>query len=140
MIDAALAAIEEAGLSIEDISPTIDSAPIGPSRRRYANAAVVVQSRLEPEAVLSVLQRIEDDFGRRRRGARWSARVLDLDIVLWSGGAWVSRHLFVPHPEFRRRAFVLTPAAAIAARWRDPLTGFTLAHLQARLTRGNPLP
>ncbi len=140
VIDAALVAIKEAGISIEVVSATIDSAPLGPSRRRYANAAAIVRSRLEPEVLLDVLQRVENDFGRRRRGARWGARVLDLDIVLWSGGAWASERLVVPHPEFRRRTFVLAPAASIAPHWRDPLTGFTIAHLQARLTRGNPLP
>lgn len=139
VISAALAALEGAGAAVKTVSPVIASAPLGPSSRRYANAAAVVESCLEPEDLLDVLQAIERDFGRRRRGARWRARVLDLDLVLWSGGPWASDRLVVPHPQFRARPFVLAPAAAIAPRWRDPLTGLSLAHLHARLTRSNPL-
>ncbi len=121
-------------------SPVMDSAPLGPSQRRYANAAALVGTALAPEAMLAALQAIEADFGRTRRGQRWRARVLDLDIVLWSGGAFAAPGLVIPHPAFRQRGFVLGPAAAIAPGWRDPLTGLTLRRLQARLTRSTALP
>jgi 2-amino-4-hydroxy-6-hydroxymethyldihydropteridine diphosphokinase len=140
VLETAIAALAEAGLAVEAVSPIVTSAPLGPSRRRYANAAAVVTTDLAPEALLDRLHAIERAFGRRRRGSRWRARVLDLDIVLWSGGAWASERLIVPHSHFRQRAFVLDPAAAIAGAWRDPLTGLTLRHHRARLTRANPLP
>jgi 2-amino-4-hydroxy-6-hydroxymethyldihydropteridine diphosphokinase len=117
----------------------IESAPLGPSRRRYANAAAIVATSAGPLDVLDTLQAIEDRFGRTRRGARWQARVLDLDIVLWSGGGWDDGRLTIPHREFRRRRFVVAPAATIARAWRDPSTGLAIAHLQARLTRAKPL-
>ena len=122
------------------MSPIIASAPLGPSRRRYANAAVILRSKRDPDALLARLQTIEASFGRRRGGQRWGARVLDLDIILWQGGAWSSPGLTVPHTAFRSRDFVLTPAAAIAPRWRDPLTGLSLRQLRARLTKSRPLP
>lgn len=141
VLHAAFAALAEAkGVRLEAHSPIGRSVPLGPSRRRYANAAVVVRSKLAPDAMLAKLKRIEAAFGRRRAGRRWRARVLDLDIVLWSGGAWSSPDLTVPHPAFRSRAFVLAPAAAIAPRWRDPLTGLTVRHLLTRLTRPRPAP
>jgi 2-amino-4-hydroxy-6-hydroxymethyldihydropteridine diphosphokinase len=140
VIGAALAALVEAGLAIEARSRVLTSAPLGPSRRHYANAAAVVTSTDEPEALLKRLQAIEQSFGRRRRGARWGARVLDLDLVLWSGGAWSSHRLTLPHPAFRSRAFVLRPAAAVVPEWRDPITGLTMRQLAARLTRAKPLP
>jgi 2-amino-4-hydroxy-6-hydroxymethyldihydropteridine diphosphokinase len=65
--------------------------------------------------------------------------VLDLDVVLWSGGAWASSRLTVPHAAFRTRTFVLDPAATIAPDWRDPLTGLTLRQLAVRLRRRRPL-
>jgi 2-amino-4-hydroxy-6-hydroxymethyldihydropteridine diphosphokinase len=65
--------------------------------------------------------------------------VLDLDIILWSEGSWAGPELIVPHPEFRRRFFVLEPLAEIAPRWRDPLTGLTIRQLLARLRRGRPV-
>ncbi len=84
--------------------------------------------------MLDELKRIEAAFGRRR-GQRWSDRVIDLDIVLWSGGAWSSAGLTVPHPEFRNRDFVLGPLLRVAPDWRDPVTGLSMRHLAARLTR-----
>lgn len=139
VLAAAISALDGQALRLEAVSPILSSAPLGPSRRRYANAAAVVTSELGPEAVLDRLQHIERDFGRRRRGLRWGARVLDLDLVLWSGGAWASDRLVLPHPEFRRREFVLAPATTIAPAWRDSLTGLTVRQLDARLTRANPV-
>ncbi len=124
--------MEAAGLDVLATSPIIRSRPIGPSLRDYANAAVVVQCAHYPQAMLALLQQIERDFGRRKRGARWRARVLDLDIALWSGGIWHSCALSIPHPQFRIRDFVLRPAAAIAGDWRDPASGLTLRQLHYR--------
>ncbi len=113
-------------------SPVIETAPLGPSRRRFANAAILIESTETPPQLLDRLKQIERAFGRRR-GRRWDARVLDLDLVLWSGGAWSSPGLTVPHPLFRQRDFVLRPLAALVPEWRDPLTGFTIRQLAARL-------
>ena len=140
VLRAALAALEQAGLQVEAAAPVIASAPIGPSLRRYANSAALVRTALAPPELLAVLKRIERAFGRRRRGQRWGARVLDLDIVLWEGGIWASPGLSVPHAPFRLRDFVLGPASAIAPGWRDPHTGLTIRQLHARLTRARALP
>jgi len=78
------------------------------------------------------LKAIETAFGRRR-GQRWTDRVIDLDIILWSDGAWAGDGLIVPHPEFRRRDFVLRPLGAIVPDWRDPVTGRTVRQLAARI-------
>ena len=137
VLAAALAALDRKGLKLVASGPVVRSAPLGPSRRRYANSAAVVTSKLDPPAMLARLKHIETRFGRRRGGQRWAARVLDLDIVLWSGGMWVGPDLLIPHPQFRQRAFVLSPALAVAARWRDPVTGLTLRHLNARLQRAS---
>jgi 2-amino-4-hydroxy-6-hydroxymethyldihydropteridine diphosphokinase len=138
VLRAALVQLDAGRLRLEAASPIVASAPLGPSRRRYANAVAVVRTRLGPERLLARLQRIEARFGRRPGGMRWRARVLDLDVVLWSGGAFGSRDLTIPHLQFRKRGFVLGPALHIAAEWRDPLTGLTVRHLTARLTRPRP--
>lgn len=115
-------------------SPIAATAPLGPSRRRFANAAALIESAETPPALLARLKTIERVFGRRR-GRRWDARVIDLDIILWSGGAWAGPGLTIPHPQFRRRGFVLGPLDAIASSWRDPLTGRTVRQLAALLRR-----
>ena len=144
VLRAALSALDaEKGIKLKAASRVITSAPLGPpdahSRRRYANAAAIIRSKLDPPALLARLHALEARFARRRSGRRWGARTLDLDIVLWSSGVWASPGLTIPHPGYRERAFVLTPALAIARDWRDPLTRLTIAHLAARLRRACPL-
>ncbi len=116
------------------ISRILRTAPLGPSRRRYANAVALIESAESPPTLLRRLKAIERCFGRRS-GQDWAARVIDLDIVLWSGGAWGEPGLTVPHALFRTRDFVLRPLAQVAANWRDPITGLAVRHLLARLTR-----
>ena len=127
-VRAALAAVS----GVVTTSSLVATAPLGPARRRFVNAAALVESEDSPPELLARLKAIETAFGRRR-GQRWTDRVIDLDIVLWSGGAWASDGLTVPHPEFRRRDFVLRPVAAIVPDWRDPVTGLTIRQLAARI-------
>lgn len=132
VLRAALDTLDAEGVVLRDISRIRSSLPVGPSQRRYANGAALVASRHAPGEMLALLQAVEDAFGRRRRGAEWRARTLDLDIVLWSGGVRNTPDLTIPHPHFRGRDFVLVPAAEVAPRWRDPVTGLTLRQLAAR--------
>jgi 2-amino-4-hydroxy-6-hydroxymethyldihydropteridine diphosphokinase len=119
-------------------SPIVATAPLGPSIRAYANAAALIETPEAPPALLARLKRIEAAFGRRP-GRRWGARVIDLDILFWSAGAWASPGLVVPHPALRARGFVLEPLGRIAPNWRDPVTALRVRHLAARLTRSRPL-
>ena len=139
VLTAALAEVSNLGTLLA-ASPFLSTPPLGPSLRRYANAVAVLKTRLDPPDLLAALKRIEHAFGRRTGGQRWRARVLDLDVVLWSGGAFAEPGLTIPHPHLRARAFVLGPARSIVPDWRDPVTGLTVRQLHARLTRPRPLP
>lgn len=135
------AAIEELDKTLGSVvasSNIVASRPVGPSQRRFANAALVLESERAPPSLLRGLQDCEAAFGRARMGQRWRERVLDLDIVLWSGGMLAAPDLVIPHPLFRKRNFVLGPAAAIAPQWRDPVSGLTLRQLAARLSQQRP--
>lgn len=136
VLDTAVAVLAAENIDILAVAPPIRSRPIGPSQRTYANSAALIKTALAPDALLALLKQIEARFGARR-GQRWSARTLDLDIIWWSGGTWHSRHpeLIIPHQAFRERRFVLQPAVWIAPRLRDPVTGRSLAQLLHRLTR-----
>ena len=135
MLAAALARLAAGEVRVIAAAPVLLTDPVGPSHRRYANSAAMVETGLEPPELLDLCKRIEREFGRRRGGRRWTARVLDLDLILWSGGPYTAPGLIVPHPLFRGRDFVLAPAARIAPAWRDPVTGRTVRQLHARLTR-----
>lgn len=138
VLRAAVTAIGMLG-EVTALSQTHATPALGPAGRGFANAVLILRTSLAPPALLGALKDIERRFGRRR-GRRWGARVLDLDIILWSGGAWAGRGLTVPHPAFRSRAFVLVPLAEIAPDWRDPLTGARVRHLRHAVDRRAPGP
>ncbi|WP_116090013.1 2-amino-4-hydroxy-6-hydroxymethyldihydropteridine diphosphokinase [Sphingomonas crusticola] len=131
VIEAALAELQPVARS-----RICSTAPLGPSHRRFANAAALIATPLPPPALLAWLKQIEREFGRRR-GRRWGARVLDLDILLWSGGPWSGRGLAIPHPHLIERRFTLDPLSEIAPNWRIYGAGTVRQHA-ARLTRPRP--
>ncbi|MGZ2411600.1 2-amino-4-hydroxy-6-hydroxymethyldihydropteridine diphosphokinase [Sphingomonas sp. F9_3S_D5_B_2] len=117
-------------------SPIMLNAAHGRAGREFANAVALVESSLEPLPMLRRLKAMEREFGRRP-GRRWGPRVLDLDLVLWSGGRFSSRTLTVPHPRIEERSFVLDPLAAIAPGWRVR-GALSARHLAERLARRAP--
>jgi 2-amino-4-hydroxy-6-hydroxymethyldihydropteridine diphosphokinase len=134
VVEAAIARLD-AEFALFDASPVVLNAAHGGAGRDFANAVALVESDLEPTEMLPRLKAIERAFGRRP-GRRWGARVLDLDIALWSGGAFRSRRLTIPHPRLAERSFVLDPLAAIAPGWQvGPLA---VRHLAARLAARAP--
>jgi len=136
VVNAAMAALGDVG-EVEARSAILRTPAMGPAGRGFANAAVLLTTGLPPLQLLTHLKLLERSFGRRS-GRRWGPRVLDLDIILWSGGAWAESSLTVPHPEFRKRSFVLRPLARIAPDWRDPLTGRTVRQLARAVDRRTP--
>jgi 2-amino-4-hydroxy-6-hydroxymethyldihydropteridine diphosphokinase len=135
VVAAAIAALD-AAFGLFAASPIILNPAIGGAGREFANAVVLVETTLDPDAMLTALKAIERDFGRRP-GKRWGARVLDLDLVAWGGGKYMSRRLVIPHPRLASREFVVGPLAAIAPGWRL-IGALTPRHLAARLGKRAP--
>lgn len=132
VVEAAIARLDQ-DFGLFDASPIILNPAYGLAGRDFANAVALVESDLEPPEMLQRLKAMEREFGRRR-GKRWGPRVLDLDIVLWSGGKFRSRRLTIPHPQLAKRSFVVHPLAAIAPDWR--IGALSARHLARRLARG----
>lgn len=133
--------IEQACLAITSqcgkvlrVAEALESKPIGTADQPFINTALILESKLEPEAVLASLLQIEKDLGRVRN-QRWGNRTIDLDIILWRTASESLVHqsetLTIPHPEALKRDFVLGPAAAIAPDWQHPNAGKTLGELWA---------
>ena len=135
VVEAAIAKLD-AEFGLFDASPIMLNPAHGAAGRDFANAVAIVESDLDPLDLLRKLKAMEQDFGRRR-GRRWGARVLDLDLALWSGGKFRARGLTIPHQHLRKRAFVLQPLAVIAPCWRVE-GALTARHLAHRLARRRP--
>ncbi|MGP1283507.1 MAG: 2-amino-4-hydroxy-6-hydroxymethyldihydropteridine diphosphokinase [Parasphingopyxis sp.] len=126
------------GLEIVRRSAIVTTRPLGPGARRYANAAILARTDLPPPDLLAMCKEIEAAFGRRS-GRRWGDRILDLDLLLWSGGCWSGDGLTLPHPALAERDFVLGPLAEIAPGWRHPVSGLTIRQLNHHLRRNIPV-
>lgn len=135
VVEAAIARLD-GDFGLFDASPIMLNPASGGAGRDFANAVALVESNLEPAAMLRRLKQLEGEFGRRS-GRRWGERVLDLDIVAWSGEPIRSRTLTVPHPALHTRAFVLQPLQAIAPDWQVKGV-LTVRHLAHRLARRAP--
>jgi 2-amino-4-hydroxy-6-hydroxymethyldihydropteridine diphosphokinase len=132
-LEAALAALEEAGVKIVARSRWYRTAPVPASDQPwFVNGVVRVETRLEPAALLALLQQIERRFGRQR-GVRDAARTLDLDILDYNGRAEAGSDPVLPHPRMHERAFTLLPLAELAPQWRHPQLGQSVAALIAAL-------
>lgn len=133
-LEAALAKLEEAGVTIERRSPWYRTAPVPQGDQPwYVNGVVSVKTALGPEALLALLHRIERDFGRVRR-ERNEPRVIDLDLLDYDGLVRTGGEgPELPHPRMHQRAFVLLPLRDIAPHWRHPASGRTLAALISAL-------
>lgn len=138
MIAAALDQLDGGALSLLDASPVIESQPLGPRARAYANCAALIASRLFPDELLGRLHAIEAALGRKRH-LRWGPRAIDLDLILWSEGSFAGDTAIVPHPAFRDRAFVLGPLTHVAPEWHDPVSGLSMRQLFVRLNRAKPV-
>ena len=89
------------------------SAPVDSSGPDYLNAVALLDTCLEPHALLAKLQRIEQTHGRERP-YRNAPRTLDLDILTYGSARIDSPALTLPHPRMAQRAFVLMPLAELA--------------------------
>lgn len=135
VVEAAIARLD-ADFGLFDASRIVLNPALGGAGRDFANAVALVESPTEPPDMLRSLKSIERSFGRRS-GRRWGSRVLDLDILAWSGGRWRTRGLTIPHAALETRSFALQPLAAIAPHW--PVRGsLTARHLAHRLAQRRP--
>ncbi len=127
-LQAALAAIEAAGVAIVARSRWYATAPVPRSDQPdYVNGVARVCTQLGPADLLALLHRIEDGFGRVRV-KRNEARVIDLDLVDYRGMVTGpdSQGPVLPHPRAHLRGFVLLPLRDVAPDWRHPVSGRTI--------------
>lgn len=100
--------------SVTARSPIYESAPAYYlDQPAFANAVLVVSTRLHPRVLLAELQRLELAAGRVRT-FRNAPRPLDLDILDYAGTVCSGDDLVLPHPRLTERDFVVRPLLDVA--------------------------
>lgn len=132
---AAIAALRaDPEILVEAVSTVYETAPVGPPPQGpYLNAVVRLRTPLAPRALLARLLAIEVAAGRVRDGRRWSARSLDLDLLVYGELLLDEPGLCLPHPRLHERAFVLEPLCELAPRLVHPRLGASIAELARRV-------
>ncbi|WP_293391996.1 2-amino-4-hydroxy-6-hydroxymethyldihydropteridine diphosphokinase [Nevskia sp.] len=121
-------------------SPLYRSDPVGPAGQPdYCNAACMIDTALEPLALLDAVQAIEVDAGRIRDGIRWAARLLDIDLLHIEGLSLSTPRLRLPHPHLQERNWVLVPLADFAPTLDIPGLGI-VAELAAAIGQAGLRP
>lgn len=125
---------EVPGTRVVAVSTLYETAPVGGPENQgpYLNAAALVETDLEPRALLDALHGIEAERERERL-VRWGARTLDLDLLTHGDRVSDDPDLTLPHPRMHERRFVMVPVCDVAAGAVHPAFGRTMADLLAAL-------
>ena len=94
----------------------------------FINICVKGMTQHSPTDLLAKCKEIEKMYGRLER-ERWHERELDIDIIFYGKEIVETESLTIPHKEYRKRNFVLVPAAEIAGHYIPPNNELSLEEL-----------
>ena len=113
----AVTKIKEKIGEVTSLSSFYETEPWGfESDNFFLNAALCVETSLEPMNLLHVIKNIEIEMGRTQKSVNkvYSDRPIDIDILLYDDMIMESGELTIPHPLMTERDFVMKPLVEIA--------------------------
>ena len=111
------------------LSSVYESESVGFDGDNFLNMVVGLDTDEDVHRVVQTLRQIEDRHGRVRSGPRFSARTLDLDLLLYNDLVLKENGLELPREEITHNAFVLWPLAELAPELVHPVRQQTIASL-----------
>jgi 2-amino-4-hydroxy-6-hydroxymethyldihydropteridine diphosphokinase len=90
--------------------------------KEFLNMAIVGVTKLAPLEVLRVVQEIEEQLGREP-GAKWSPRIIDIDIIAYENLIISEDGLDIPHKQMLNRGWVMLPFSEVWPDWKYPIAG-----------------
>ena len=108
-------AVEElpgSGVRVLASSSTYDTDPVGEvlDQPSFLNACLLVETALEPLALLDAVKGVETRMGREAPGVRHGPRAIDIDVLTLGELELENERMTLPHPQLLSRRFVLIPA------------------------------
>ena len=111
------------GVAIDEFSDLYETLPWGVlDQPSFLNVVISGMSDFSPEELLILVKEIEKMMGRDMCAERWTARIIDIDILFIGDQTITSDELIVPHLLIEERAFVLIPLCDIASQLVNPAT------------------
>ncbi len=124
--------IEEKIGKVTSLSSFYETEPWGfKSDNSFLNAALCVETSLEPVAILHIIKEIEVEMGRTQKSVNkvYSDRPIDIDILLYDDMIIKTEELTIPHPLMTERDFVMKPLVEIAGDTVHPILGKKLLEI-----------
>ncbi|MBU2569065.1 MAG: 2-amino-4-hydroxy-6-hydroxymethyldihydropteridine diphosphokinase [Gammaproteobacteria bacterium] len=119
------------------ISSLYESEAVGFNGDNFYNLVVGFDTELDVKCVAKILKQIELEHGRVRDSKKFSARTLDLDLLLYDDLIIEDGRLQIPRKEIEQYAFVLEPLAEIAPDSKHPISRLSYKELWQNLDKGN---
>jgi 2-amino-4-hydroxy-6-hydroxymethyldihydropteridine diphosphokinase len=94
----------------------------------FMNSVIEIETEMNPDALLSALQSIEQQLGRKKT-VKNAPRTIDIDILLYDDVILKKKHLVIPHPLLQDRLFVLQPMMDIDPSVIHPVFGTSIREL-----------
>ena len=105
------------------------------SLNTFLNAALIIETSLEPLELLEATKAIENEMGRKEKTtASYKDRIIDIDILMYEDIVLRSEELTLPHPLMHKRSFVITPLAEIAPTLVHPVLKKTIWEIYLSLS------
>jgi 2-amino-4-hydroxy-6-hydroxymethyldihydropteridine diphosphokinase len=114
---------------IKVLSSVYESEPWGFVSDLFWNQALILESVLPPDEILTYALEIENLMGRKRLSDSYESRPIDIDLMLYDNLRINSPRLTIPHPLMAQRRFMLVPLAEIAPEKIHPVTGLTIKEM-----------
>lgn len=115
-------------------SEVLETEPWGfQSETKFLNQALLIESDLSPEHMLSEILRLEESLGRIRESNQWASRTIDIDILCGHNLIYDSESLSIPHKHLHERLFALEPLCQLVPNWQHPVLKKTFAELLLNL-------
>ena len=96
-------------VTVIETSPILKNPAFGYKEQDdFYNALVVVETFLQPKALLKYILSIEDKFGRKRL-FKDAPRTLDIDMIFYEKIKMKTKQLTLPHYDWENRKSVLLP-------------------------------
>lgn len=104
------------------------------SPNTFLNAALTIETSLDPFELLDATQAIELEMGRKEKTTdSYKDRLIDIDILMHDDVILDTKELTLPHPFMHKRNFVIGPLAEIAASLIHPVLKKTIGELYLSL-------